>query len=86
MYERGAYARLIDYRLPPPPPALPEAEAAWLLAMSESGWQQHANVAGLTSGKLGGTLQEINLNNYSTGNGLAPRPLSAYTERATSRG
>jgi hypothetical protein len=30
VYERGAYARLIDYHLPPPPPALPEAEAAWL--------------------------------------------------------
>jgi len=30
VYERGAYARLIDYRLPPPPPALSEAEAAWL--------------------------------------------------------
>jgi Protein of unknown function (DUF4058) len=30
VYERGAYARLIDYRLPPPPPALPEGEAAWL--------------------------------------------------------
>jgi Protein of unknown function (DUF4058) len=30
VYERGAYARLIDYRLPPPPPTLPEAEAAWL--------------------------------------------------------
>ncbi|NUQ66236.1 MAG: DUF4058 family protein, partial [Pirellulales bacterium] len=29
VYERGAYARLIDYRLPPPP-ALSEAEAAWL--------------------------------------------------------
>ena len=30
VYERGAYARLIDYRLPPPPPALSEAQAAWL--------------------------------------------------------
>jgi len=30
VYERGAYARLIDYRLPPPLPALSEAEAAWL--------------------------------------------------------
>ena len=30
VYERGAYARLIDYRLPPPPPTLSEAEAAWL--------------------------------------------------------
>src|SRR2546426_4201822 len=30
VYERGAYARLIDYRLPPPPPNLPEVEAAWL--------------------------------------------------------
>lgn len=30
VYERGAYARLIDYRLPPPPPALAEAQATWL--------------------------------------------------------
>ena len=30
VYERGAYARLIDYRLSPPPPTLPEAEATWL--------------------------------------------------------
>lgn len=30
VYERGAYARLIDYRLPPPPPAFSEAEATWL--------------------------------------------------------
>jgi hypothetical protein len=30
VYERGAYARLIDYRQPPPPPALSDAEAAWL--------------------------------------------------------
>lgn len=29
VYERGAYARLIDYRQPPPPP-LTDAEAAWL--------------------------------------------------------
>ena len=28
VYERGAYARLIDYRLPPRPPTLPEVEAA----------------------------------------------------------
>jgi len=28
VYERGAYARLIDYRLPPPPPVLGEVEAA----------------------------------------------------------
>jgi hypothetical protein len=30
VYERGAYARLIDYRRPPPPPALSETEAVWL--------------------------------------------------------
>ncbi len=30
VYERGAYARLIDYHRPPPPPALSEAEAVWL--------------------------------------------------------
>ena len=30
VYERGAYARLIDYHLPPPPPALTEVEATWL--------------------------------------------------------
>ncbi|NLY01064.1 MAG: DUF4058 family protein [Rhodopirellula sp.] len=29
VYERGAYARLIDYRQSPPPP-LSDAEAAWL--------------------------------------------------------
>jgi hypothetical protein len=28
-YERGAYARLINYHRPPPP-ALSEAEAVWL--------------------------------------------------------
>ena len=28
VYERGTYARLFDYRLPPPP--LPEVEPAWL--------------------------------------------------------
>jgi len=30
VYQRGAYARLIDYRRPPPPPSLSDAEAAWL--------------------------------------------------------
>ena len=30
VYERGAYARLIDYHRPPPPPALSETEAVWL--------------------------------------------------------
>jgi len=30
VYERGAYARLIDYRQPPPPPPLSDADAAWL--------------------------------------------------------
>jgi hypothetical protein len=30
VYGRGAYARLIDYRQPPPPPSLSDAEAAWL--------------------------------------------------------
>jgi hypothetical protein len=30
VYERGAYARLIDYCQPPPPPPLSDAEAAWL--------------------------------------------------------
>lgn len=30
VYERGGYADLIDYRWPPPPPKLSEAEAIWL--------------------------------------------------------
>lgn len=30
VYERGAYARLIDYRRPPPLPALSETETIWL--------------------------------------------------------
>jgi hypothetical protein len=30
VYERGAYARLIDYHRSPPPPTLSDAEAAWL--------------------------------------------------------
>ncbi|MBI3947905.1 MAG: DUF4058 family protein [Armatimonadetes bacterium] len=30
VYDRGAYARLIDYRRPPPPPALTGADAIWL--------------------------------------------------------
>jgi|YNPBryantNP2012_1023418.scaffolds.fasta_scaffold01416_6 hypothetical protein len=30
VYERGGYASLIDYRQPPPPPNLSEAEARWL--------------------------------------------------------
>jgi len=30
VYERGAYARLIDYRKPPPGPPLPEAEMGWI--------------------------------------------------------
>jgi hypothetical protein len=30
VYERGGYADLIDYRRPPPPPKLSEAEATWL--------------------------------------------------------
>jgi hypothetical protein len=30
VYERGAYARLIDYHRPPPSPALSETEAVWL--------------------------------------------------------
>lgn len=30
VYERGAYARLIDYHRPPLPPALPATETAWL--------------------------------------------------------
>jgi hypothetical protein len=30
VYDRGAYARLIDYHRPPPPPALSDTEAAWL--------------------------------------------------------
>lgn len=30
VYERGAYARLIDYHRPPPPPALSDTEAVWL--------------------------------------------------------
>lgn len=30
VYERGAYASQIDYRQPPPPPALSKPEAAWL--------------------------------------------------------
>jgi hypothetical protein len=30
VYERGAYTRLIDYHLPPPPPAFSETAAVWL--------------------------------------------------------
>jgi hypothetical protein len=30
VYQRGAYARLIDYRQPPPAPPLSEAETAWV--------------------------------------------------------
>lgn len=30
VYQRGACARLIDYRQPPPPPPLSDADAAWL--------------------------------------------------------
>lgn len=30
VYERAAYARQIDYTQPPPPPALSEADAAWI--------------------------------------------------------
>ncbi len=30
VYQRGAYARLIDDRQPPPPPPLSDAESAWL--------------------------------------------------------
>jgi len=30
VYERGAYARLIDYRQPPPLPPVSETEAAWM--------------------------------------------------------
>ena len=30
IYERGAYAMLIDYRRPPPPPPLSDAEQQWL--------------------------------------------------------
>lgn len=29
VYERGAYARLIDYQVPPPPPRLSDEEATW---------------------------------------------------------
>jgi hypothetical protein len=30
VYDRGAYARLIDYHRPPPPPALSDPETIWL--------------------------------------------------------
>jgi len=30
VYQRGAYSRLIDDRLTPPPPPLSDVEAAWL--------------------------------------------------------
>jgi Protein of unknown function (DUF4058) len=30
VYDRGPYRRVIDYREPPPPPSLSEAEAAWV--------------------------------------------------------
>jgi len=30
VYDRGAYARLINYHRPPPPPALSDPEATWL--------------------------------------------------------
>ena len=33
VYERGAYAAQIDYRQPPPPPSLSNAEAEWLNAL-----------------------------------------------------
>ena len=33
VYERGAYASQIDYRQPPPPPALSTSEADWLRAL-----------------------------------------------------
>jgi len=32
VYQRAGYGSLIDYRLPPPPPPLGEAESAWLAA------------------------------------------------------
>lgn len=33
VYDRGAYASQIDYRQPPPPPALTDEESAWLDAL-----------------------------------------------------
>ena len=33
VYERGGFARKIDYRQPPPPPALPAEEATWVEAV-----------------------------------------------------
>lgn len=30
VYERGAYTRLINYHLPPPPPVLSEAQTTWM--------------------------------------------------------
>jgi len=46
-----------------------EAEAAWLLAMSEGGWQ-FTSVPGLASGRLTGGVQGFTLTRYGIGNGL----------------
>jgi len=37
VYERGAYSSQIDYRKPPPPPALPAAEARWVTELLHAG-------------------------------------------------
>ena len=37
VYQRGAYARLIDYQQAPPPPPLSDAEAAWLAKGKQPG-------------------------------------------------
>jgi hypothetical protein len=46
-----------------------EAEAAWLLAISESGLQ-FTTIAGLTGGRLTGGVQGFTLTRYGIGNGL----------------
>lgn len=33
VYERGAFERRLDYSVAPPPPALPDADAAWIDAL-----------------------------------------------------
>lgn len=43
VYERGAYSALIDYREPPPPPSLSEAQADWLSQwLVEAGLRQES--------------------------------------------
>ena len=46
VYDRGPYRRVVDYREPPPPPALSEAEAAWVDAyLRERGLREEGSAA-----------------------------------------